>query len=74
MVASGLKDSNTWNPFATGNADATRELPASQLGDTAQNDANGMFRERAVALVGTIVPVLVWLRDHRGMPLNCAFR
>jgi intracellular multiplication protein IcmO len=70
MVASGLKDSHTFNAFATGNADAIRELLASQLGDAAQNDANGVFRGRAVALIGTIAPVLVWLRDHKGVPLN----
>jgi intracellular multiplication protein IcmO len=70
MVASGLKDSHTFNAFATGNADAIRELLASQLGDAAQNDANGVFRERAVALIGTIAPVLVWLRDHKDVPLN----
>ncbi|MCB8877453.1 type IV secretory system conjugative DNA transfer family protein [Acidisoma silvae] len=70
MVASGIKDSHTFNPFAIGNADALRELLASQLGETASNDANGVFRERAVALMGTITPVLVWLRDTRGIPLN----
>jgi len=70
MVASGLKDSHSFNPFAIGNADAIRELLASQLGDQAQNDPNGVFRERAVALIGTIAPVLVWLREHKGIPLN----
>ena len=70
MVASGVKDSHTFNPFSIGNADAIRELLASQLGDTSSNDANGVFRERAVALVGTIAPVLVWLRDHKGVVLN----
>jgi len=70
MVASGLKDSHSFNPFAIGNADAIRELLASQLGDQAQNDPNGVFRERAVALIGTIAPVLVWLRDHKGVALN----
>jgi intracellular multiplication protein IcmO len=70
MVASGLKDSHSFNPFVIGNADAIRELLASQLGDQAQNDPNGVFRERAVALIGTIAPVLVWLRDHKGIPLN----
>ena len=70
MVASGLKDSHSFNPFSIGNADAIRELLASQLGDQAQNDPNGVFRERAVALIGTIAPVLVWLRDHKGVPLN----
>ncbi|MDE1905049.1 MAG: type IV secretion system DNA-binding domain-containing protein [Rhodospirillales bacterium] len=70
MVASGIKDSHTFNPFAIGNADALRELLASQLGENASNDANGVFKERAVALMGTIAPVLVWLRDVRGVPLN----
>ena len=70
MVASGLKDSHSFNAFATGNADAIRELLASQLGEQQQNDPNGVFRERAVALIGTIAPVLVWLRDHKGIPLN----
>lgn len=70
MVASGVKDSHSFNPFGLGNADAIRELLASQLGDQTQNDANGVFRERAVALIGTITPVLVWLRDHKGVTLN----
>lgn len=62
--------SNTFNPFSIGNADAIRELIASQLGDATENDSNGMFRGRAVALLGTIVPVLVWMRDHKGVVLN----
>ena len=33
MVASGIKDSHTFNPFSIGNADALRELLASQLGE-----------------------------------------
>jgi intracellular multiplication protein IcmO len=70
MVASGHKDSHSFNAFATGNADAIRELLASQLGEQQQNDPNGVFRERAVALIGTITPVLVWLRDHKGITLN----
>src|SRR6516162_7680075 len=37
MVASGLKDSHSFNAFATGNADAIRELLASQLGEQQQN-------------------------------------
>jgi len=70
MVASGLKDSHTWNALATGNADTIRELLASQLGEKTENNANGVFRDRAVALLGTIAPVLVWLRDHKGITLN----
>lgn len=70
MVASGTRDSHSFNPFSIGNADAIRELLASQLGEQAPNDANGVFRERAVALIGTIAPVLVWLRDVKNLPLN----
>ena len=70
MVASGVKDSNRFNPFAVGNADAIGEMLSSLLGEPAPGDANGVFRERAVALVGTLTPVLVWMRDHKGVPLN----
>ena len=70
MVASGDKDSNTFNPFAVGNADAIRELLISQLGEQQSNDANGVFRARATALVGTIAPVLAWMRDNHGVPIS----
>ncbi|SFK80803.1 intracellular multiplication protein IcmO [Methylocapsa palsarum] len=70
LVASGTRESNTFNPFGTGNADAIRELLASQLGEQGQSDSNGVFRDRAVALIGTITPALVWLRDNKGIPLN----
>jgi intracellular multiplication protein IcmO len=70
MVASGVRDSNRFNPFAVGNADSIGEMLASLLGDQALGDSNGIFRERAVALVGTLAPVLVWMRDHKGVPLN----
>ena len=70
LVASGSRSSNTFNCFASGNADAVRELMASQLGERNPNDPNGLFQGRAVALLGTIAPVLVWLRDHKGVLLN----
>jgi intracellular multiplication protein IcmO len=70
MVASGVKDSNTFNPFAIGNADSIGEMLSSLLGEPTPGDANGVFRERAVALVGTLTPVLVWMRDHKSVPLN----
>ena len=60
----------TFNPFATGNADALKELLASQLGEAPANDTNGVFRERAVALIGSLAPVLVWMRDHEGVPID----
>jgi intracellular multiplication protein IcmO len=70
LVASGVKESNTFNPFATGNADAIRELLASQLGEQRSDDTNGVFRGRAVALIGTVAPVLVWMRDHKGVTIS----
>ena len=70
LVASGVKESNTCNPFATGNADAIRELLVSQLGEQQSSDQNGVFRGRAVALVGTIAPVLAWMRDTYGVPID----
>ena len=71
LVASGSKDSNTFNPFAVGNADAIREMVVSQLGEqSAGNDSNGVFRSRAVALIGTVVPVLTWIRDHENIAID----
>src|SRR5208283_903094 len=70
MTASGEKQSNTFNPFAVGNADAIGEMLSSQLGETIAGDSNQVFRDRAVALVGTMAPVLVWMRDHKGVALN----
>jgi len=70
MVASGAKESNSFNPFAVGNADAIAEMLTSQLGEEASGDTNQVFRDRAVALVGTMAPVLVWMRDNKGVALN----
>src|SRR5208283_10650 len=71
LVASGSKDSNTFNPFAVGNADAIREMVVSQLGEqSAGNDSNGVFRSRAVALIGAVVPVLTWIRDHENIAID----
>jgi intracellular multiplication protein IcmO len=70
LVASGDKDSNSFNPFAVGNADAIRELLVSQLGEQQSNDSNGVFRARATALIGTVAPVLTWMRDNYGVPIS----
>jgi intracellular multiplication protein IcmO len=70
MVASGWKESNTFNPFAIGNADAIAEMLSSQLGEHGSDNSNQVFRDRAVALVGTMAPVLVWMRDFKGVSIN----
>ena len=57
------KQTNTFNPFAAGNADALKEMMASQLGEAPSNDSNGVFRGRAIALIGTLAsPVRVRTR------------
>ena len=73
LVASGNKDSNTFNPFASGNADVIRELLVSQIeanpaGGHADN--NHIFMARAVALMGALAPALVWIRDNKGVPID----
>lgn len=70
LTASGVKESNRFNPFAAGNADGIRELLVSQLGEQQSSDQNGVFRGRAVALIGTIAPVLAWMRDTHGIPID----
>jgi intracellular multiplication protein IcmO len=69
MVASGARQSNTFNLFGTGNAAAISEILISQLGDPTESN-NQVFRDRAVALIGTVVRPLVWMRDHLGIRLT----
>ena len=58
------------NPF---NCDAAtlRSLLVSLL-DEEEPPAGGnaVFRRRAVALIGTVAPVLVWVRDHKGVRID----
>ena len=56
--------------FDSGNPDGLRELLMSVLDEQAENGADGVFRERAEALIDIITPVLLWLRDHKGVALN----
>jgi intracellular multiplication protein IcmO len=73
MVASGNKDSNTFNPFASGNADVIRELLVSQIEQNPVGgsvDTNHVFMARAVALMGALAPVLMWMRDNKGVPID----
>ena len=66
-LAVEIRDGDLWVRPATG--DEVTELLTCLLADKAQSDP-GVFRRRAMALVGAIAPVLVWLRDHKGVPLN----
>lgn len=73
IVASGNKDTNTWNPFAWGNADFIREMLISQIEANPRggnSNGNEVFMARAVALMGALTPALVWIRDEKGVPID----
>jgi intracellular multiplication protein IcmO len=73
LVATGRKHTNTFNPFAFCNADVLRELLVSQIEDNPQGlagDPNGVFKAGAIALLGSLAPVLVWLRDNKRVPID----
>ncbi len=57
------------DPFAIGDADTIRDLLVGQMGALSPL-SNGVFRARAVALVGAMAPVLVWVRDHTATPID----
>ena len=73
LVASGNKDSATFNPFAWGNADVIREILVSQIEanpNGGDKGSNHVFMARAVALLGALTPALVWMRDTHGVPID----
>jgi len=72
LVASGNKQSATFNPFAWGNADVIRELLVSQIEANPNSDKGGnhVFMARATALLGALTPALVWMRDNKGVPID----
>jgi len=73
LVASGNKDSATFNPFAWGNADVIREILVSQIEanpNGGDKGGNHVFMARAVALLGASTPALVWMRDRKGVPID----
>ncbi len=73
LVASGNKDTNTFNPLAWGNADGIRELLVSLIEANAKggsSNGNEVFMSRAVSLLGALMPALVWLRDNKGFAID----
>ncbi|HPQ51052.1 MAG TPA: TraM recognition domain-containing protein, partial [Alphaproteobacteria bacterium] len=60
--------SNTMNPFSSGSASYLTQLLVSLMPD-AEGD-NAMWKERAVSLIGSLLPVLTWRRDHLDIPLS----
>ena len=73
LVASGNKQSATFNPFAWGNADVIREILVSQIESNpngGDKGGNHVFMARAVALLGALTPALVWMRDTKGVAID----
>ncbi len=60
--------SNTLNPFAGGSASYLTNLMVSLMPDAGGD--NAMWKERAVALIGSVLPALTWRRDFQEFPLN----
>lgn len=60
--------SNSVNPFALGSASYLTNLLVSLMPDS-QGD-NAMWKDRAVALMAALMPVLTWMRDELEVPLS----
>ncbi len=60
--------SNTMNPFSSGSASYLTQMLVSLMPD-AEGD-NAMWKERAVSLIGSLLPVLTWRRDFLDIPLS----
>jgi intracellular multiplication protein IcmO len=60
--------SNTMNPFSSGSASYLTNMLVSLMPDGGGD--NAMWKERAVSLVGSMMPVLTWKRDHQEIPMS----
>lgn len=60
--------SNTMNPFSSGSASYLTNMLVSLMPES-QGD-NAMWQERAVSLIGALMPALTWKRDNQDMPLS----
>ena len=56
------------NPFSSGSASYLVNMLVSLMPES-EGD-NAMWKERAVALVSAMMPILTWKRDHQDMPLS----
>lgn len=60
--------SNTMNPFSSGSASYLVNMLVSLMPES-EGD-NAMWKERAVSLVGAMMPCLTWKRDNQDIPLS----
>ena len=68
LSATGDLDSCTLAPFAQARANMIREILVGQLNEPGSEGNGGVFFGRAVAFLGTIAPILEWMRENRGVP------
>ena len=60
--------SNTMNPFSSGSASYLTNMLVSLMPES-QGD-NAMWSERAISLIGAMMPVMTWKRDNQDMQLS----
>lgn len=60
--------SNTLNPFSSGSAAYLANMLESLMPEAGGD--NAMWKERAVALLRTIMPALTWMRDNMDIPMS----
>jgi len=60
--------SNTMNPFSSGSASYLVNMLVSLMPDSGGD--NAMWAERAVSLIGAMMPVMVWKRDNQDISLS----
>lgn len=60
--------SNTMNPFSSGSSSYLTNMLVSLM-PAAEGD-NAMWKERAVSLVSSLMPVLTWKRDNQDIPMS----
>ncbi len=60
--------SNTMNPFSSGSASYLVNMLVSLMPDSGGD--NAMWAERAVSLIGAMMPVMCWKRDNQDVPLS----
>ncbi|PZO87666.1 MAG: type IV secretion protein IcmO [Micavibrio aeruginosavorus] len=60
--------SNSMNPFSSGSASYLTNMLVSLM-PQAEGD-NAMWKERAVSLIGSLMPALTWKRDNQDIPMS----
>ena len=60
--------SNTMNPFSSGSASYLTNMLVSLMPESGGD--NAMWKERAVSLVGAMMPILTWKRDNQEVPMS----